>query len=958
MKRAVVPTGLVLGVLLATACATTADVTVRSPLTVDEIVAGIHVPVDRYTLSNGLDVVLHPDRSDPIVSVAIMFHVGSARETPDRTGFAHLFEHILFQESENVPQDTFFRKIQEAGGTLNGGTWQDGTIYYEVVPKNALEMVLWMESDRMGFLLGALDDEAFHNQQLVVMNEKRQRVDNQPYGHRSFIINKILYPEQHPYNWQVIGSMEHLASATLEDVRDFFRKWYGPNNATLVIAGDYDEAQVKQWVEKYFGEIPSGPAVDAPEPVPAGLDKTPRPMFEDSFATVPELTLVWPTVPAFHRDEAPLDLLSEVLVEGKTAVLYKRLVEEKKLTSKVTAQHSCGELAGTFQIRVRSLSGGALDVLYNEIVDVLDKVDRSFVDETRLRRIKAQFENAFYNRVASVFSKSMTLAMYNAFLGKPDFIREDLARYLRVSQQDVNAVFDRYIKGRPHIVLSIVPRGQASLAVADSQPFAIPDDAGVKPLPPGKAPVAPQRTPSGLDRSVEPGKGPVPRLSLPRPYHHEFTNGMALTGIVQPELPIVHFAVDIRGGHRADPPGRSGVARLTAVLLKEGTEKKTPAELEEALELLGTYLSIDADSELVTLRGYCLARNFGATMELVGEILAEPRFDSKEFERLKQKTLTELDQHQGLPAWLAQVVLLRRLFGDSHVWRCPTMGTRESVGKITLDDVKSWHGKWIRPGATVFTVAGQVTDKQVVAALALLEDQWERHSDPAALRSMPAPPEVKEPQLFLVDVPDAPQSEIRAGRLAMPLGHPDYYPAYLANYTLGGNFNSRLNLILREEKGYTYGVRTGFHSGIDRGLFTASSAVQGDATADSLRIFREEIARTSQGAAPEELEFTRQSLLNSMMREFETLGSLLDVARDIGVYRLPADYVARRQETLLNITADKLSQMAVKYLPADEMIYLIVGDRKTVEPQLDKLQMARPVLLDREGNVIDKGKTE
>ena len=938
--------------VLAMGCMGSTGSSVRGPLSPEQVVAGLNVPTTSYALENGLKVVLHPDRSDPIVAVAVMFHVGSAREEPGKTGFAHLFEHILFQESENVPQDTFFRKIQTAGGTLNGGTWQDGTIYYEVVPKNALEMVLWMESDRMGFLLGALDDQAFYNQQLVVMNEKRQRVDNQPYGNRSYIINKKLYPDTHPYNWQVIGSMTDIAGASLDDVRHFFKRWYGPNNATIVIAGDYDEAEVRTWIQRYFGEIPSGPSVATPLPVAAQLSETLKSSFEDNFATVPELSVVWPTVPAFHEDEAALDLLAEVLAEGKTAALYKRLVEEKKLTSRVSAMHSCGEIAGTFQVRVRAVAGGSLDALYLEMADVLNTLEESFVDETRLQRIKAQFENGFYNRVASVFGKSMTLAMYSAFLGDPDYVRKDLARYLRVTPAAVRDVFNRYLKGQHQVVMSMVPRGQGGLAVTGSRVFTLPADDGVKPLAPSKEVPKPPRTPSKIERSVEPAKGPVPVLSIPAPEKHVLANGMELSFVNQPELPIVHFSIDILGGHGVDPLDKPGLANLTAKLLKEGTRRKTPAQLEEALELLGTFVDTAADSEMVTVQGYCLARNFKATVSLVREMLVEPRFDAGEFDRLKRKVLTDLDQQKGVPAWIAQVALLRRLFGEGRVWSYPSIGSKDGVQKITLEDVKAWHQHWLHPARARITVVGAVSMAQVKEALATLESNWVGESGSPKTPKRPPVSPVAEPTLYIVDIPGALQSEIRVARLAMPKSHADYYPAYLANYTLGGNFNSRVNLILREEKGYTYGARTGFHSGLDRGLLVGSSAVQSDATGESLKVFKDEIARTAKGPDAGEVEFTRQALQNSMMREFETLGNLLEAARNIGVYGLPADYVERRQKTLQEMTAGGLVSLVGKYFAADKMIYLVVGDRESVQPQLEKAGFGVPVLLDREGNPL------
>ena len=466
-----------------------------------------------------IDVVLHHDKSDPIVSVAIIYHVGSNREEVGRTGFAHLFEHILFQESQHVGQDQFFKKIQAAGGTLNGGTSNDQTVYFEVVPNNALEMVLWLESDRMGWLLSTVTEDAFFNQQNVVQNEKRQRVDNQPYGHTGYVIDKLIYPEGHPYNWQVIGSFEDLKDASLEDVRDFYRKWYGPNNATLVVAGDFDETQTREWIEKYFGEIESGPDNPDPEPLPVTLSETKRVFHEDNFARSPELNMVYPTVEEYGDDSYTLSMLGQLLSDGKDSPLYKVVVEDEKLAPSVSAFQSSGEIAGVFRFRIRAFPGTSTQTIEAAIHTTFDRFEEDRFTTEDLDRIKASTETSFYNSISSVLFKSFALASYNEFAGSPGFIEEDIQKSLDVTEEDIWRVYEKYIKDQNYILTSFVPMGSLDLVTEDAERFPVVEEliqsAGVDDTREPSGEVVAQ-IPSSFDRTVEPEKGPVAATAVPR----------------------------------------------------------------------------------------------------------------------------------------------------------------------------------------------------------------------------------------------------------------------------------------------------------------------------------------------------------------------------------------------------------------------------------------------------------
>src|SRR5690554_6467336 len=440
----------------------------NDPSVTDEEAAKLTVDFEKYELENGLEVVLHQDKRDPIVSVAIQYGVGSNREVVGRTGFAHLFEHMLFQESENVGQDQFFKIIQDAGGTLNGGTWKDGTIYYEIVPKNAMETVMWLESDRMGFLINTVTQTAFTNQQEVVQNEKRQRVDNNPYGHTRYVIDKNMYPEGHPYNWQVIGELEDLQNATVEDVKEFYDRFYGPNNATLVLAGDFDTAEAKKMIKKYFGEIKRRQEVEPLKPQRVTLAETKRLYHEDNFATAPQLTMVWPTLEQYTDDAYALDVLGEILSQGKKAALYKVLVKEKDLTSRTTAYNSSNELAGDFRISITANNGVDLDTIEEGINEAFALFEKEGVTDRDLERIKAGLETQFYNGISSVLGKSFQLARYNVFTGDPGFITQDIENVKSVTKEDVMRVYNQYIKGKPYVMTSFVPKGQLELIAENS----------------------------------------------------------------------------------------------------------------------------------------------------------------------------------------------------------------------------------------------------------------------------------------------------------------------------------------------------------------------------------------------------------------------------------------------------------------------------------------------------------
>ncbi|MCK5652918.1 MAG: insulinase family protein, partial [Gemmatimonadetes bacterium] len=485
------------------------------------------------------------------------------------------FEHMMFQSSQHVGEDEFFQKVQAAGGMLNGGTSQDQTIYFEILPKNALELALWLESDRMGFLLPTVTQEAFLNQQGVVQNEKRQNYDNRPYGQTRHVIGKLLYPEGHAYNWQTIGSLEDLANASLEDVIEFFRTWYGPNNATLVIAGDFDPVQTREWVEKYFGEIESRGAVPDPTPQLVTLSETKRAFYEDNFARSPELNMVFPTVENYSTDAYALTYLGLLLSDGKDAPFYKVIVEDKELAPAASAFQQSLEVAGAFNIRVRTFPQISLADVETAIQEAFALFEEEGFTEEDLERIKASTETGFYNGISSILGKSFQLAVYNEYTGSPGFIEQDIAALLAVTPEDVWRVYEQYLKDRPFVLTSWVPRGQTDLAAEGSELFVIAEESieraggGLGEEEAAGAAVA--EIPSSFDRSAEPARGPAPEVVVPQVWNHTYANGLRLYGIEHNELPLLQFSLTIDGGTLLDDVDKVGVANLMTDIMMEGT---------------------------------------------------------------------------------------------------------------------------------------------------------------------------------------------------------------------------------------------------------------------------------------------------------------------------------------------------------------------------------------------------
>lgn len=908
------------------------------------------IDYEKFTLDNGLEVILHEDHSDPIVAVATMMHVGSNREKPGKTGFAHFFEHMSFNDSENVPVGANRKMIPEWGGSRNGGTWSDGTVYYEVVPKDAFEKILWIDSDRFGYMINTVTEAALEREKQVVKNEKRQRVDNAPYGYTDEIIRKNLYPEGHPYNWTVIGALPDLQAATIDDVKEFYAQYYGAKNASLVIAGDIDIAETKELVKKWFGEIPSGPDIEELPAMPVTLAETKSLYFEDNFAKLPELRMIIPTIEEYHKDVYPLQVLGNLLSGSKNAPLYQVIVEEKKLAPSINTYQSSSELAGEFVIRARANEGTDLDDLKAAIDEGLQRFETNGVSANDLKRIKAEIETELYQGVSTVLNKAFQLVQDNEFNGDPSYITKAAKLTEAVTAEDVMRVYNQYIKGANYVMTSVVPKGQLELAVSEAKEATVwieevKQDVANEEVAQGEEATY-EKTPSTYDRS-EPAFGELPLFKSPEVWTASLDNGMKIYGIENGEVPLVQFDITIPGGQLLDPKGKEGVANLLSDLMMEGTATKTPAELEEAIGLLGATINMYSANEDFHITGSCLTKNFKGTMALVKEILLEPRWDAKEFERLKQALETSLKGREANPNAIASLVSNKLVYGDDHMFSVPGSGTLETIKNITVADLKAYYKNLAAANAT-FHIAGAISKDKATPIVGVLS---EFSGEAKAIPKQILPAESKGGNLYFVDVPGSKQSVIMISKLVLSATNDDANNLNFANEILGGGSSGRLFQTLRIEKGYTYGAYSGFRNSLEVAPFTVRTSVRANATFKSLAIIQEMLQNYASDFTEADVELTRNKLLKADTRAFESLGAKLGMVQHMSKYNSPSNYTEKDQAELVSMTLADYKKIIDTYIDEKDMIYLVVGDKETQFEEVKKL--GKPVIeLDIYGNEI------
>jgi len=907
------------------------------------------IPYEKYKLSNGLTVILHTDRSDPIASVYIRYHVGSNREVPGKTGFAHLFEHLMFNESQHVPQGEYFKKIQTSGGSLNGSTNSDGTNYFETVPKNALEMALWMESDRMGFLMPKVSEKTFLTQVNVVSNEKRQNYDNRAYGNSGYVMDKLMYPEGHPYNWQVIGSLDDLAAATLQDVAAFHDKYYQPANATLVVAGDIDVAQTKKWIEKYFGELPSGPRPAPLAKMPVTIKETVKAYYEDNLANQANFEMAFPTVEQYSKDSYALRYLGQLLASGQKSPLYKVVVDEKKVAPSVSARNQSQEIAGTFSFSGTPYPGKNMGELEAAIMEGLARFEKDGFTDKDLERLKTGIEVQFYNSIQSTNGKASRLGDLNEYAGSPDFLNTDLQSSLAVTKDDIWRVYNKYIKGKNYVALSVVPKGKADLAAPGSKVYTIKEENTANQT--VKKTIVPLNVPpvaTKFDRNIEPKKGPDPSVKIPQIWTAKTSGGIQVYGISRSEVPLVQFSIQIKGGMILDKPGKLGTASLAARLMNEGTKTKTPVQLREALQDLGANVSVGGGAEGLTVSGSCLVSKLPEVMKIAKEIMLEPRWDEKEFATIKRSTLQMIKRSETSPASIASDAFGKLVYGKDNILANSASGTTKTIEAITIDDLKEYYNNYFSPSVAKITVVGDISKDKVLPILNTLSD-WKAKE--VKMPQVAAAVSAK-PGVYFIDVPGAKQSEFRVGHISLAATDPEYNKLSVINHKLGGDFNGILNQILREQKGFTYGARSSFSGSTYKGTFTASAPVQTSSTFETAQIIKDEIDKYRKSISPEYLDMVKSTLLKGSALKFETLASLGSMLGPIVSYGYAFDYIKKQQDFVRKLTPEEHTKLVQKYIQADKMIYLIVGDKATQFDKLKELGLGDPILIDKDCNPV------
>lgn len=919
---------------------TAAEVSIPGVTLIESVQANpndINIPYKKYKLDNGLTVIVHEDHSDPLVHVDVTYHVGSAREELGKSGFAHFFEHMMFQGSENVADEEHFKIISEAGGTLNGTTNSDRTNYFETVPVNQLEKMLWLESDRMGFLLDAVTQEKFEVQRETVKNERGQRVDNRPYGRLGERMAQAMYPDGHPYSWPVIGFMDDLNRVNVNDLKAFFLKWYGPNNATLTIGGDINANEILPLVTKYFAPIPKGPEIPKVEKKAVTLNADRYISMEDK-VHLPLLAMSFPTTYARSEDEAPLDILAEILGGGNNSLLYKNLVKTQ-LAVQASANHPCQELSCSISIYAlpNPTSGKTLADMEKIVRDSFTEFEKRGVTQDDLDKVKAKIESGAIFGLQSVSGKVSQLAASETFTGNPNSTKAEIARYNSVTKADVMRVFNQYIKGKFAVIMSVVPEGQTQLIAAPDNFTPKKHDFG-GPSTTSADDLVARRAVDTFDRSVQPVAGANPAVDVPALWQTKTDNGIKILGTQSSETPTTAVFIKIPGGFYNEQTSKVGLSSMTASLMSESTQNYTTEEMSNALEKLGSQVSIYADKTHTNVYVSTLTKNLDATLKLVEEKLFRPAFNADDFERNKKQIVQNIQHSMKDAGYLASNTYSKLLYGD-NIAALPSSGTLNSIEAITLDDVETFYKANFKPqGAQVIIVSDlseAAVEPKVKSALA----NWQGKGQSFDVDF--TEPNVQTNVIYLVDKPGAPQSQIRIGKRDMVEDITgEFFKANLMNFALGGTFNSRINLNLREDKGYTYGARSRFWGDKTSGGFTASAAVRADSTAASITEFTNELNNYAQnGVTDEELMFMRKAINQKDALKYETPNAKLGFLAQILEFDLEPNFVKERNKIVSTISKEEINALAKKHLNAKDMIYLVVGDAKTLRPELEKLGM-------------------
>ncbi|HEV8694393.1 MAG TPA: pitrilysin family protein [Lysobacter sp.] len=916
--------------------------------------ASVEIPYSEFTLPNGLRVIVHTDRKAPIVAVNLWYHVGSKNEQPGRTGFAHLFEHLMFNGSENHHGE-FFEPFELVGTTdQNGTTNQDRTNYFENVPTTALDMALWMESDRMGHLLDAIDQKTLDEQRGVVQNEKRQG-ENQPYGRRiSARMFEALYPAQHPYHWQTIGSMADLNAATLDDVKTWFKSWYGPNNAVLVLAGDIDAKTAKEKVTRYFGDIPASATLkDLPTNIPK-RDQETRETIPDR---VPQVRIyrAWPIAEYGSRDNDVLQLLGLVLGGSASSRLDARLVHGDKLADNVSAYSWTSELSGTFFITADVKQGVDAAKVEAILDEELQRLLHDGPTAAELEQVKTTMRADFVRgieRIGGFGGKSDVLAECAVYAGKPDCYRDDLAVLMKTTPADVQAAGQKWLGKGSHTIIV-----QPSETPASAMPETVSAAPATKPAVIPAADPKFKTVKTDVDRSKGvPQTRSFPDLKWPATQTATLSNGMQVVLVERHEVPVVQMNLEFPGGYSADIGKKLGTASFTTSMLDEGAGKYGALELAARKEALGAEIGAGAGLDSVSISLSALADKLAPSLDLFADVARRPTFDNNEFERVRAQWLAGIEQEKARPQTAAMRVMPPLLYGAGHAYAIPFTGsgTTESIKSLTRDDLVAFHRDWLQPEHARIVIAGDTTLKDIVPQLEARFGDWKSAPDAPQLPAVTHADRPKATRVFLINQPGAIQSNIYVGELIPPTGDANTIDFDFANGVLGGEFSSRLNMNLREDKHWAYGSYSNAGNAKGQRPWMASAAVQSDKTVESVGELKREISAFVSGERPvsdAEVTKIRASNTLSLPGGYETASALLGQVASNLRYGRPQDYILQYKARNEAMTP-ALAQTAAKTIDPSALTWVVVGDLAKIEPGIRALNLGEVQVVDADGKPV------
>ena len=883
-----------------------------------------NIAFEKTTLSNGLDVILHEDHSIPLVAVNVWYHVGSKDEELGRTGFAHLFEHVMFEGSKHH-NSSHFEPLQKVGANLNGSTTSDRTNYWEDVPSNHLELALWLEADRMGFLIDALDQQRFDIQRDVVKNERRQSYENRPYGMAHWQIQESLFPLPHPYHWMTIGSQEDLDAASLDDVKDFFRRFYSPSNGSLAIAGDIDSQATLDMVDKYFGSLQPGPSVPRFGRFDSGLKGRVELEMRDR-VSLPRMYIAWPTPPHLSSDDPALELLRGVLSDGLSSRLYKTLVYEKQIAQNAGASFHASEVAGQFVVDVTAAEGHDLDEIQAATEEVLSSISSNPPTEEEIDRAKNRLEAQHYRQLTHIGGfggRADDLNHFNVFAGDPGMINTSIDDYLKITREDILRV-NRSVLDERQVRLRVLP--EKALTASTTQ----------------------------LDRTMMPSPAKEPAFVAPLPDEIQNPNGLNILVLEKHEMPVVSFGLVIPSGTITDPPNKPGLAAFTAQMISEGTREKSSQEIAEAFEFIGARLSAEARREMTLISTETLTKHWKKALKLMAEVVRFPSFPQIELDRVRREHLTDLRRAKDDSGFIAEQVMPGLIFGKDSKYGHSSVGTEDSVSSFTKADIESYFNNYYRPQNATLVVAGDVSLNEAQLEISSVFGDWtnatlvnsgyeDLSNDSEALTT-----------IYLVDKPGAAQSVIRAGHTTISRANQDYFKLVLLNFIFGGQFSARLNQNLRQDKGYSYG----FHSSIswfkEASAFVAGGSVQTAVTKESVQEILKEFSdiHGMRPVSSEELTSAQSGMLQGLPAGFERPGQILGSMVQMVLHDLPRDYFRTVGDKLSDVKLKEINLSSQEQVHPEKLTILVVGDRSIIENGLHELGLPIVVLND-EGEVAE-----